>query len=360
MHRKIMTSIYLIATVCVLLVATTAIVLAQSKFGAKAKGERLERIMKSPNFSDTKFQNEEPTELMTGNRSMIGNMWHFVFGKKPDNLIPREGEIEVVRTDLHQLPDSADLYVWFGHSSFLLRLSGLNILVDPVFYDAAPFSFINKPFPGTDVYKPADMPDVIDFLVISHDHWDHLDYRTVSELRERVRHVVCPLGVGADFEHWGYQPEQLIELDWNESVVTDSLQINCLPTRHFTGRGLGNPRTMPASWLLSIGGKRVFYTGDGGYSDRFKRYGEQFPDIDLAIMENGQYSDDWNQIHTMPHQLGLEVKELKAKQFITVHHSKFCLANHAWDEPRRNEREAADKYNLNLIVCKIGEVVRIE
>ena len=333
--------------------------LSHPQFGKTARGERLERIRQSSNFQKDKFQNEEETILMTTDRGMAANAAKFFFGKKPDNLVPREGEIEVVNTDLHQLPDTGDLYVWFGHSSFLLRLDGKNILVDPVFYKGSPVSFVNRMFPGTDVYKPKDMPEVIDFLVISHDHWDHLDYKTVKELKERVRHVVCPLGVGENFEYWGFDKSRIVELDWNESVEVDSLKINCLPTRHFTGRGLWNPKTEPASWLVESSARKVFYAGDGGYSERFERYGRLFPDIDLAIMENGQYDADWNQIHTMPDQLGREVKELNANRFITVHHSKFALANHPWDEPRRNERQAAEQYGLNLVTCKIGEVVKL-
>lgn len=333
--------------------------LAHPQFGKTARGERLERIRKSPNFKDEHFQNQEETTVMTGESGMLSSLAKFVFGKKPDNLVPKEGEIEVIKTDLRQLPDSGDLYVWFGHSSFLLRLSGKTFLVDPVFYKGSPVKFVNKPFPGTDIYKPSDMPDVIDYLLISHDHWDHLDYKTVKELKEKVQHFVCPLGVGADLEHWGVSVDKIIELDWNESDTTSDIHIHCLPTRHFTGRGLSNPKTMPASYLIETPMRKVFYTGDGGYSDRFARFGEQFPGIDLAIMENGQYSEDWNQIHTMPYQLGREVKELKAKRFVTVHHSKFCLARHAWDEPRRNEQKAAEEFDLELLTCKIGEVVKL-
>lgn len=347
-----------VGVVAVIAVSGTAF-LSHPQFGRTARGERLERIHHSPNFQDETFKNEDETILMTSDRSMLGNMMDFVFGTKTENRIPKEGEITVVRTDLQNLPDSGDLYIWFGHSSFLLRLDGKNILVDPVFYKGSPVSFVNKPFPGTDVYKPKDMPNEIDFLVISHDHWDHLDYKTVTELKDRVRYVVCPLGVGENFEYWGYRAERIIELDWNETATYDEMTFHCLPTRHFTGRGIWNPKTEPASWLIESSQRKIFYTGDGGYSDRFTRFGKQFPDIDLAIMENGQYNEGWNQIHTMPYQLGKEVQELGAKRFVTVHHSKFCLAHHAWDEPRHNEQQAAKEFDLDLIVCAIGEIIHL-
>ena len=343
------------------IIALSAIlILSRKEFGRVAKGERLERIRKSTSFVDEHFRNEVPTRLFTGKENRLKMTWKALASRSDDRSVPQEGEVPVVHTDLKNLPAEGDLYVWFGHSSFLLRLSGQNILVDPVFHKASPFSFINRAFKGTAIYKPQDMPERIDYLVISHDHWDHLDYQTVTELRDRVRKVVVPLGIGESFEYWGYPAEKIIEMDWRETCeADDSLTIHCLPTRHFTGRGLWNPKTIPASWLLETPQRKVFYTGDGGYSERFRHYGEQFPDIDLAIMENGQYNENWSQIHTLPRQLGLEVKELKARRFVTVHHSKFKLSNHPWDEPRRNEQQAARDYNLKLITAKIGEVIKL-
>lgn len=247
------------------------------QFGRTARGERLERIRKSPHFVNDKFQNEEVTTLFTGQGGMLKNLGKFLFGKKPKNRIPRLGEIPVIKTDLNCLPESGDFYLWFGHSSFLLRLDGKTILADPVFHKGSPVSFVNRAFPGTDLYKPNDMPKEIDFLLISHDHWDHLDYQTVSELKDRVKKVVCPLGVGENFEYWGYDKQQLIELDWYESATSNGLTFHCLPTQHFSGRGFWKAKTMPASWLMESTKRKVFFSGDGGYSSRFKRFGSGFP-----------------------------------------------------------------------------------
>ena len=355
-----MHTFYIILAIIALIAIVAAIFLSHPQFGRTARGERRARIQQSPHFKDEKFVNETPTTLMTGEDGYLSTMKMWLSGEKLKNLVPKDGDVPVIKSDLKHLPQDDDLYVWFGHSSFLLRLSGLTILVDPVFCKGAPVSFVNPMFPGTDYYKPNMMPDVIDYLIISHDHWDHLDYETVMELQPRVRHAVCPLGVGEDLEYWGYSKEQIVEKDWDETFTADDgIAIHCLPTRHFTGRGIWNPKTMPASWLIETPRRKVFYTGDGGYSDRFKRFGVQFPDIDLAIMENGQYDEHWNQIHTMPRLLGKEVKELGARRFITVHHSKFKLANHPWDEPRRNEQQASDESGIPVIVCKIGEIVNL-
>ena len=367
----------LIAIVCIIVAIPIGVyAFVHSKpFGALPKGERLERVLRSPNYRDGSFQNEEPTTLMVQNDEVessgrLKTMWNFVFGKKPEGLVPEEGEVPVVKTDLKHLDPREDVYVWLGHSSYLLQLAGKTFLVDPVFYQGSPVSFVNRMFAGTDYYKPEHMPDTIDYLVISHDHWDHLDYRGVKELKPRVRHVVCGLGVGAHFERWGYAAEQLIELDWYEDARLDAYdgaltpdsteaRVVGLPSRHFSGRGLKSNQSLWASFMLETPSRRVFIGGDGGYDGRFKRFGEQFPDIDLAILENGQYDKRWAQIHTLPEQLGREMAEMGARRYITVHHSKFCLANHPWREPLDNERRAAEESGKELIVCRIGEIVKL-
>lgn len=182
----------------------------QASFGRLPRGERLERIKRSPHYRDGEFRNLHPTELMTSDKGRFRTMWDFLFSKK-EGLYPDQ-PIPAVKTDLKKLNAGDNLMVWFGHSSYLLQLDGKRILVDPVFCKASPVSFVNKPFPGTDIYKPEDMP-AIDYLIITHDHWDHLDYQTVRQLKERVGKVVCPLGVGEHFEYWGFDRERLVELD---------------------------------------------------------------------------------------------------------------------------------------------------
>ena len=351
----------------------------QTKFGRTPTGERLARVQKSKNYADGAFHNETPTRMMTGRKTPVANILEYAF-KDRDKRTPQT-PVPAVKIDLRALPRDRDLIVWFGHSSYLLQLSGRRILVDPVFYDASPVSFSNPPYPGTDIYKPQDMPD-IDVLVISHDHWDHLDYRTVTELKDRVGKVVVPLGVGEHFEFWGYPPNKIVELDWYEDGEAAGMTFHCLPARHFSGRGLKRNQTLWASFLVEApalpqtegtqtGGlesetppsghprkitNRVYIGGDSGYGPHFQHIGEIFAadGVDLAILENGQYNEAWGEIHTLPQYLDLEVKELGARHFITVHHSKFCLSLHPWDEPLVNERKAAEKSGVPLTVLVIG------
>lgn len=327
----------------------------QASFGRLPRGERLERIKRSPQYYDGEFHNSHLTALMTSDKNRWQAMWDFLFAK-PERLKPAE-VVPAVKTDLKKLDVNADLLVWFGHSSYLLQLSGRRILVDPVFCMASPVSFINKPFEGTDIYVPADMPD-IDYLVISHDHWDHLDYNTVTQLRGRIHKVIVPLGVGEHFEYWGYDKDDIVELDWQEDATPEEGFIfHCLPARHFSGRGLKSNRTLWASFLVETPSLNVYIGGDSGYDTHFREIGEKYRDIDLAILENGQYNEDWKYIHTMPAYLGREARELGAKQIMTIHHSKYALARHPWDEPLENERRAEKEDSLNLLVSKIGEVV---
>lgn len=193
----------------------------QPSFGRAPQGERLERIKKSPHYKDGEFRNLHSTVMMTSQKGRLGAFWGFLFKKETD-LRP-ETEIPVIKTDLSKISKDENVLVWFGHSSYFIQVDGKRILVDPVFCVASPVSFVNKPFKGADAYKPADMPE-IDYLVISHDHWDHLDYETVMQLKNRVGKVVCPLGVGEHFEYWGFDKSSLVELDWFEDTVFAAIE----------------------------------------------------------------------------------------------------------------------------------------
>lgn len=340
--------------------------LSQEKFGRLPQGARLERIRQSPHYDGKEFVNEEETVNMTSDRSKFTIWKDFLFGDKAQTI--PDTALNVIRTDLKSLPLDRDWIVWFGHSSYLMNLSGKKVLVDPVFYQGSPVSFVNKMFKGTDVYKPSDMPD-IDYLVISHDHWDHLDYQVVKEMEPRVKKVVTALGVGEHFEYWGYPADKLVELDWWESAnISDTsrqaetahFEVTATPTRHFSGRDLRQNKTLWASFLLKTPKRNVWIGGDGGYGKHFKAIGEKFPDIDFAILENGQYNIDWAFVHTLPEYLGKEMVELGAKRYMTVHHSKFCLSTHSYTEPLDNAKRAAQESGKPVLMPQMGEVLYLE
>lgn len=340
-----------------LLVGITGIIFVnQPSFGRLPRGERLQRIKHSPHYQNGQFSNEELTALMTSDKGRMRAMLDFLF-KKPEKGLQPEQPVSAVKTDLHALDQTKELLIWFGHSSYLIQTGEKRILVDPVFVQASPVSFVNKPFKGADMYAPEDMP-AVDYLVITHDHWDHLDYRTVLHLKDRIGKVICPLGVGEHFEYWGFSPADLVELDWGEkAVLDDGFQIHCLPARHFSGRGLSSNQTLWASFLLQSPVRQVYIGGDSGYGKHFAEIGRQFPGIDLAILENGQYNDAWRYIHTLPEYLPCAAKELGAARILTVHHSKYALAHHRWDEPLENARQLVKQDSLKVFMPVIGETV---
>ena len=346
---------YIILIIMVAIAATITGFMNLPKFGRSPRGERLERIKMSPNYRNGMFRNQQETKMLTSDQSRARVMLNFLFEKKERNR--PDAALPVIKTDLKALNRDTNLFVWFGHSSYLIQCYGKRLLIDPVFDEASPVSFFNKPFKGTDIYKADDMPD-IDYLIITHDHWDHLDYKTVTQLKDRIGKVICPLGVGEHFERWDFKKEQVVELDWYEQFSPDSnFTVHCLPSRHFSGRTFRSNQTLWASFIVKTPVQTVYIGGDGGYDKRFAETAQRFPDIDLAIMENGQYNKDWHDIHLMPEDLPKAIHDLLPKKILTVHNSKYALAKHAWDEPLNNIAATAEKESLPLIMPQIGEVV---
>ncbi len=327
----------------------------QASFGRTPEGQRLERVKASPNYRDGAFQNLHETQQLT--QSFFKNLSTFSSNKQQTS--PKT-EIPSVKTNLFDLDPNSDVLVWFGHSSYYFQISGKRFLVDPVFSRAAsPVSFFAKSFKGSDVYHAADIPD-IDYLVITHDHWDHLDYNTVKELKPRIGKIVCPLGVGEHFERWGFDAERIVEMDWNKTATLDSgFEMYCLPARHFSGRGLSPKQSLWASFLLQTPAFKIYMGGDSGYDTHFAEIGERFGTIDLALIENGQYGDGWKYIHMQPEQTLQAAKDLRAMKVIPVHNSKFSLALHSWDEPMQRLAKLYDKSNkdFTLLTPMIGDPV---
>ena len=318
-----------------------------------------ERIQASPNYRDGMFQNQEPTPQFTGDTaSTRRTLWRFLTNK--DTLrVPTE-PIPAVKTDLKNLPTDSDWLVWFGHSSYLFCLNGKRYLVDPVLKPGWPATLMMKPFAGTDIYRPEDLPS-IDVLIITHEHWDHMEYATLRDIRNRVKQVICPLGIADYLCYWGYQDEQITEMDWYDQspMTNDQLQITCLPSRHFSNRLLGKRnQTLWASFMVEAGGRKVYIGGDGGYDKRFAEIYERFGSVDLALLENGQYNANWKYIHTTPEDLEKVILDLQAKQVFTVHHDKFALSVHPWSEPSTVAHDIATKHNIRLLDAPIGTIVK--
>ena len=336
----------------------TVFYLQQPKFGKAPEGARLQKIEESPNYVDGQFQNLVATPQIVG-ESRSSTMLKFFFSQK-ERPAPIDS-IPTIKTDLKALDKNKDFVIWLGHSSYFIQFSGKRILIDPVLSSsAAPVDFANKAFAGTSLYKAADMPE-IDYLLISHDHWDHLDYPTVTALKPKIKNVICGLGVGAYCEQWGFDRNIIHEADWYDSLEMDKdFIVHVLPARHFSGRLLSPNKTLWTSFALETQNKRIFYSGDGGYGPHFKEIREMFNRFDLVIMENGQYDKSWPYIHMMPEEVALAADELNAEALLPGHSGKFSIANHSWDEPFKRITEASKDKHYRLLTPIIGEPVELE
>lgn len=342
--------------ICAVLAVAVIIFLQQPQFGKAPTGARLERMKNSPNYKNGSFQNLENTPDLAEGVNMLSVIWSFLFDKTP-RQVPIDS-IPHVQTDIRTLDSQTDALVWFGHSSYFLQTEGKRLLIDPVFNGyASPVSFTTKSFPGTTSYHVEDLP-TIDFLIITHDHWDHLDYPTIKKIASQVKQVVCPLGVGAHLEYWGYAPSKIIELDWHELAdLEGGFTIRATPARHFSGRGLKRNGTLWTSFVLNTPLRRIFIGGDSGYGKHFADIGKQYGPFDLAILEDGQYNPAWIYIHMLPEQVLQAAQDLNAQKVLPVHHSKFSLAMHAWDDPLIRITKANKNTELLLWTPKIGEPV---
>jgi L-ascorbate metabolism protein UlaG (beta-lactamase superfamily) len=345
-------------SIVLILVLAFFLYTGQAKFGKAPDAGRLERISKSPNFRDGKFHNRQFTPMITEGYSMPSIMYDFVFKSFP-RQVPTAA-IPSVKTDLLNLARDRDILIWFGHASYFLQIDGKRFLIDPVFSgNASPIPNSNKSFVGTDIYSPADMPG-IDYLLMTHDHYDHLDYETIIALKDKINTVVCGLGVGSHFEHWGFDPNRLIEKDWNESIILpDSLTIHTAPARHFSGRGLTRNNTLWLSFILETPNYKIYVGGDSGYDTHFAELGAKFVAFDLAILDNGQYNVAWQAIHMLPEEVLKAAGELHAKRILPGHSSKFKLAQHPWDEPLRRITELNKQVGIPLVTPMIGEAVNL-
>jgi L-ascorbate metabolism protein UlaG (beta-lactamase superfamily) len=341
-----------------IVVLAVFVFMQQAKFGKLPSGKRLARIEKSPHYKNGAFENLNNTPMLTDGITYFGVLKEFMLAEKKRNK-PTD-TIPSIKTNLLTLDPNQNVLVWFGHSSYFIQLDGKKILVDPVLSGAAsPIAFTTRAFTGTDAYSIDDLPE-IDYLFISHDHWDHIDYETIQKLKPKVKKVICGLGVGEHFEYWGYDTTMIEEHDWNTKITLDSgFSAHVVPARHFSGRGFTRNKSLWASYVLKTPSAQIYIGGDSGYDNHFAEIGKFFGEFDLVILENGQYDKSWKYIHMMPSEVLKAAQDLHAKRLFPVHSSKFALANHAWDDPLKQITEYNKSINLPLVTPIIGELVNL-
>ncbi|WP_430612169.1 MBL fold metallo-hydrolase [Flavobacterium sp. JP2137] len=338
-------------------------------FGKRPSGKRLEMIQQSPNYREGKFQNQHHTPQIAENYSYPKAIYEFFFKKSPDlrptQPIPTVAidweQIAAMQAKSQQTLGADNLLLWLGHSTYYMQIDGKRILVDPVLSGSvSPLPGGGKSFKGTDICRVEDLP-AIDFLLITHDHYDHLDYETIKALQPRVGRVICGLGVGEHLEYWGYSPEQIIERDWNETVdLGQGFIVHTAAARHFSGRSIWTSNTLWMSYVLQTPTQKLYLGGDSGYDTHFAEIGAKHGPFDLAILENGQYNLAWKYIHMQPEEVWKAAEDLQAKVLLPVHSSKFALANHAWYEPLTRLVQSQHQRSIDLLTPQIGQLIYLQ
>ena len=327
--------------------------------GAQA-GKRLERIQASPNYDKSSglFVNSPPASMVTSGE-FWPMVWETLFGEQeriPTRTIP------VVSIDPQTLltPPAPGLRAyWLGHAGVLVEIDGKRLLVDPIFEEyASPVSLGPKRFHPAPIARK-DLPPV-DAVLISHDHYDHLEMETARYLTAKGALYYVPLGVGAHLERWGIQAKNIVELDWWQARKLDNLNIVCTQSRHYSGRtGLDRNVQFWSSWTVIGDVHRLYYSGDTGYSEHFKKIGDEYGPFDLSIIKIGAYHKSWLDIHMNPEAAVQAQLDLKGKLMLPVHWATFNMAIHAWDTPIKRALEAAKKQGVQLTTPRFGEAVII-
>ena len=304
----------------------------------------------SPNYYDGKFNNLNETSVSTG--SFFGTLLDYMVGdddRNPDVVLPTK---EYQNIPLNQSDVSI---TWFGHSTILIQSHNTTILMDPILGDGEldPLIFGPSPFAYEHTYDTEDLPQV-DFVFISHDHYDHLDMGTIQSLAGAEFFV--PLGVKSHLTTWDIPSENVIEFDWyDEYNVSSELFIALTPSQHFSGRGLSGDNTLWGSWVLDFNGHKIFFSGDSGYSEEYAEIGDKYGPFDIAIIEAGQYNEAWSSIHMFPEQSVQASIDLEASTILPIHNTKYVLSLHKWNAPLERVTAAGELLNQTVSTPYIGE-----
>ena len=321
-------------------------------------GRSLSPYTQSPQFRGERFSNVIPRPER-GLREGAGLWFDFLFNK-PDGTVPNR-VIPVQKMTPADLQAAADKSVWrLGHSSLLLKLNGKFWLTDPVFSErASPVQWYGpKRWHAPPIAIDALPP--IEAVILSHDHYDHLDHDAILELQGKVGHFIAPLGVGARIVDWGVPADKVRELDWWQQTQVDRLRLVATPAQHFSGRSLSDGNsTLWTSWVISGEGFNLYFSGDSGYFDGFKEIGRRYGPFDVAFMETGAYNKRWEYVHMLPEQTVQAFRDINAKWLFPIHNGTFDLAMHAWDDPFEQITRLAGEQNISLTTPVMGENVAL-
>jgi len=360
-----MTGLIILGIILIFMVSIIGCVGLSPQFGAKPEGESIERIKKSSNYKDGKFFNT-PDSIDGFTFSDYVDMTIEMM-KTRINATPPERTLPPLNNEIRtlgQANDSLTQITWLGHSSVLINIDGKTLLLDPILSDAfGPLTFMSKSkrFGNSLPLTVDDLPR-IDAVLISHDHYDHLDYNTIKQLKGKVEHYFVPLGISAHLKSWGIEETRITELNWWEDVQFKEITFIATPAQHFSGRGLFDKfTTLWTSWVIKGKKHKIYFSGDTGYFDGFKKIGEKYGPFDLTIIECGQYSELWPYHHIFPEQTAQAHLDLNGKILLPIHWGTFLMSpSHDWNEPLERLVKKAAELNLSLTTPKIGETISLE
>lgn len=339
---------------------------ASVEFGELPKGDRLARIETSPQYNKGlgKFQNRNPQDFQ-GKMPFFKLLKLYFFG--PEIRVPTSdlpSQKPSMEKFLLPLTDANEVrLIWLGHSTVLMKVGGKVLLIDPALSSrVAPVFFLGNRFQAPPL-SLSDLPP-IDLVLISHDHYDHLDRTSIQRLIQgagKAATYVMPLGVGARVESFGIPSSQIVELDWWESFgEIGDIKITATPSQHFSGRGLGDSlRTLWAGFAIETMNLKGFYSGDTGYHSHFQEIGQKFEQFDFALLESGQYNQMWHYVHLLPEEVVQAAVDLKAAQFLPMHWGMYNLSIHDWFDPIESVSTLAEKRNVNIRAPLLGEIVTL-
>ncbi|MCB0395192.1 MAG: MBL fold metallo-hydrolase [Flavobacteriales bacterium] len=344
-----------------IIIMATIFTKVSPQFGGSHSSADQERYRASGHYNNGKFENLISTELNAGPKVILGWMKETIKGipnREPAHALPIEHVDSLTLVD----HDRADRLLWFGHSAFLLQLEGKNILLDPMLGEVcAPHPWLGPKRYSDELPIELEKLPVIDAVIFSHDHYDHLDYPSVMKLKDKTKAFYVPLGVGAHLRSWGIEPDRVHELNWWETVSHEHITFTFTPSRHFSGRGMTDRyTTLWGGWVIKGSNRNIYFSGDSGYGPHFKETGEKFGPFDLALVECGQYNMRWHDIHMMPEESAQAAVDLNTKVMMPIHWGAFTLSLHAWNEPPTRLIKSASELNMPVITPKIGEMILLD
>lgn len=309
----------------------------------------------SPQWYDGRFRNAAPVSVLRTYESERFSLWDFMF-RKPANTQPH-GAIPLLPLTPAQLAEAPDHSLWrLGHSTLLLKLGGRFFLTDPVFCRrASPLQWLGPRRFHAPPITLRELPP-IEAAILSHDHYDHLDRSAIRTLARKTARFVVPLGVGARLRRWDVAADRIRELDWWQDTTVADVRLTCTPAQHFSGRTpFDRNTTLWCSWMIEHAGRRVFFSGDGGYSEGFAQIRSRIGAPDIACIENGAYNAAWPDVHMPPEGTLQAHLDLGARWLLPIHNGTFDLAMHAWTDPLDRITALAAAHDVSLATPRIGE-----